>query len=83
MRQSAAWRNWYRTVDVRVARPLLTQGRAKVSASLEVFNLFNSNNVAAFNGRQFSAAGTALGNFLQPSSAFAARQTQVGLRAEY
>jgi hypothetical protein len=83
VRPGNAWRNWYRTVDLRVARPLVTQGRARLSASLEVFNLFNSNNVAAFNGRQYNAAGTPLGNFLQPSSAFAARQGQIGVRAEY
>lgn len=83
LRPSDAWRNWYRTVDLRVARPLVTQGRAKVSASFEVFNLFNSNNVAAFNGREYNAAGAQLGNFLGASSAFAARQAQVGVRAEY
>lgn len=83
VRPSNAWRNWYRTVDVRLAHPLVTQGRAKVSASVEVFNLFNSNNVAAFNGRQLSAAGAPLANYLRPSSAFAARQAQVGVRAEY
>lgn len=83
LRPSNAWRNWYRTVDLRVARPIATQGRAKISASLEVFNLFNSNNVASFNGRQYNAAGTPLANFLQASGAFAARQAQVGLRAEY
>jgi hypothetical protein len=83
VRPSNAWRNWYRTVDLRLARPIVTQGRAKLSASAEVFNLFNSNNVAVFNGRQQSAAGAALGNYLQPSVAFAARQAQVGLRAEY
>jgi hypothetical protein len=77
------WRNWYRTVDMRVARPFATRGRAKLSASFEVFNLFNSNNVAAFNGRQYNAAGVRLANFLRPSSAFAARQAQAGLRAEY
>jgi hypothetical protein len=83
LRPSAAWRNWYRTVDLRLARPVASRGRAKVSASVEVFNLFNSNNVAVFNGREYNAAGAQLANFLQPSSAFAARQAQVGVRAEY
>jgi hypothetical protein len=83
VRPGNAWRNWYRTVDLRVARPLVAQGRAKLSASVEVFNVFNSNNVAAFNGREYNAAGAQLANFLQPSSAFAARQAQVGVRAEY
>src|SRR5215475_781422 len=39
-----AWPNWYRTVDIRLSRPLYTRGGNKVSASAEAFNLFNWRN---------------------------------------
>ena len=83
LRPSNAWKNWYRTMDVRLARPLFQQGRTKLSASLEVFNVFNSDNILAFGSRRSDASGRAIANFLQPISAFAARQAQLGLRAEY
>jgi hypothetical protein len=83
VRPSNAWKNWYRTVDVRLARPLVQRGRAKVSASLEVFNLFNSDNILSFGARRSDATGRAIANYMQPISAFAARQAQIGLRAEY
>ena len=83
LRPSNAWKNWYRTVDVRLARPLFQQGRTKLSASLEVFNVFNSDNILAFGARRSDASGRAIANYLQPISAFAARQAQLGLRAEY
>jgi hypothetical protein len=83
VRPSNAWKNWYRTVDLRLARPLVQRGRAKVSASLEVFNLFNSDNILSFGARRSDATGRAIANYMQPISAFAARQAQLGLRAEY
>jgi hypothetical protein len=78
-----SWDNWYRTVDLRLARPLFTAGRRKVSASLEVFNLFNWDNISAFNARQLDATGRPITNYLQANSAFAARQAQAGIRAEF
>jgi hypothetical protein len=83
VRPSNAWRNWYRTVDLRLARPILQQGRAKLSASLEVFNLFNSDNILSYGARRSDAAGGPIANYLQPTNAFAARQAQLGVRAEY
>jgi hypothetical protein len=85
VRPSNSWRNWYRTVDLRLARPIFTARGRKLSTSLEVFNLFNSKNVATYGSRQFPAtAGAAqLGNFMQPISAFAARQAQLGVRADF
>ncbi|AHG89117.1 putative oar protein [Gemmatirosa kalamazoonensis] len=77
------WKNWYRTVDVRLARPLFAQGPRKLSLSVEVFNLFNTDNVSGFGTRQLDAAGRPITNYLLPTSAFAARQTQVGVRAEF
>ncbi len=83
IRPSNAWKNWYRTVDLRLAHPVFTDGRRKVSASLEVFNVFNSNNILGFGSRQFDAAGRPISNFLQPNAAFAARQAQLGFRADF
>ena len=39
-----SWNNWYRTVDVRLTRPLFTRNKTKVSLSAEAFNVFNFNN---------------------------------------
>lgn len=82
-RPANSWSNWYRTVDVRLARPLVSYGPRKLSASLEVFNLFNWNNVASFGARQLQANGSAITNFMQPIGAFAARQAQLGVRADF
>jgi hypothetical protein len=81
--ESNSWKNWYRTVDVRLARPLFSSGGRKLSLSFEVFNLFNTNNVSSFGNRQFNAAGSALTNYLLPNGAFAARQAQLGVRADF
>ncbi|MDF1505055.1 TonB-dependent receptor [Roseisolibacter sp. H3M3-2] len=83
VRPANEWKNWYRTVDLRLSRPIFTSGSRKVSASVEVFNVFNSDNIATFNARQLDAAGRPITNYLQPNSAFAARQAQVGLRADF
>jgi hypothetical protein len=83
VRPSNAWKNWYRTVDLRLSRPIFSSGPRKVSASLEVFNVFNSDNIATFNSRQLDASGRAITNYLQPNSAFAARQAQLGVRADF
>jgi hypothetical protein len=84
VRPSNAWKNWYRTVDVRLAHPIFVAGGRKLSASLEVFNLFNWNNILGYGSRQFAATGTdQLSNFMQPTAAFAARQAQLGVRADF
>ncbi|MEO5814260.1 MAG: carboxypeptidase regulatory-like domain-containing protein [Gemmatimonadaceae bacterium] len=82
-RPSNDWKNWYRTVDLRLAKSLYTRGATKVSVSGEVFNLFNWNNTLSFGGSQFNAAGVAVTSFGQPTGAFAARQAQVGMRLDW
>ena len=78
-----AWPNWYRTVDVRLARPVYTTGGKKVSLSAEVFNLFNWNNHLSYGGTQFTATGTPVASFGVPTGSFAARQGQVGMRVDW
>jgi hypothetical protein len=81
-RPSNDWKNWYRTVDVRLQRALLTRGTQKITLMAEVFNLFNSENISAFGGQQYQ--GTALiPTFGQSTGAFAARQAQVGFRVDF
>ncbi|MCC6241402.1 MAG: TonB-dependent receptor [Gemmatimonadaceae bacterium] len=82
-RPSNDWKNWYRTVDLRLARPLFTWNAHKVSLSAEVFNVFNSNNNLSYGGTQFTAAGAPVASFGIPTGAFGARQGQVGMRFDY
>ncbi len=82
-RPSNDWANWYRTVDLRLARPLYTSGGAKVSLSAEVFNLFNWNNVLSFGGTQYTSAGAPVASFGVPTGSYQARQGQVGMRVEF
>ncbi|MEO8624784.1 MAG: hypothetical protein ABI625_27115, partial [bacterium] len=82
-RPSTDWANWYRTVDLRLARPLFTSGSTKVSVSAEVFNLFNWNNVLSFGGTQFNSSGGALATFGVPTGSYQARQGQVGMRLDF
>ncbi|MDB4888560.1 MAG: putative oar protein [Gemmatimonadetes bacterium] len=82
-RPSNTWENWYRTVDMRIAKSLYTRGATKVSVSGEVFNLFNWNNTLSFGGTQFNSAGVPVTSFGQPTGAFAARQAQVGMRLDW
>jgi len=77
------WANWYRTVDVRLARPLYTRGGKKVSLSAEVFNLFNWNNHLSYGGTQYTATGTPVASFGVPTGSFSARQGQVGMRVDW
>ena len=78
-----AWENWYRTVDLRLARPLYERDGRKVSASAEVFNIFNWNNNLSYGGTQFTAAGAPVPSFGIPTGAYAARQAQVGMRVDW
>jgi hypothetical protein len=77
------WANWYRTVDVRLARPVYEWNGRKVSVSAEAFNLFNWKNNLSFGGTQFTAAGAPQATFGVPLSAFAARMGQVGMRVDW
>jgi hypothetical protein len=82
-RPANAWENWYRTVDLRLARPLFVNGGKKVSLSAEVFNVFNWNNNLSYGGTQFTATGAPVASFGIPTAAYAARQAQVGMRVEW
>lgn len=78
-----AWNQWYRNVDMRVGKALFESRGTTVRATAEIFNVFNTNNVAGYNGRQRDAAGALLPSYGQPNAAFGARRAQVGLRAEF
>lgn len=82
-RPSNDWENWYKTVDIRLQRALLTRGTQKLTLMAEVFNLFNSENISAFGGQQFQANGQAVTTFGQSTGAFAARQAQLGFRLDF
>lgn len=82
-RPAAVWDNWYRTVDLRLARALFERNGRKVSASAEVFNIFNWNNNLSYGGTQFTTAGAPVASFGIPTASFAARQAQVGMRVEW
>jgi hypothetical protein len=82
-RPSDAWENWYRTVDLRLSRPLYERDGRKVSASAEVFNLFNWNNILSYGGTQNTATGAPVPSFGLPTGAYAARQAQVGMRVDW
>ena len=82
-RPADIWENWYRTVDVRLARALFSRDGRKVSVSAEVFNAFNWNNNLSYGGTQFTATGTPVASFGVPTGAFGARQGQVGMRVDW
>jgi hypothetical protein len=75
--------NWYRAIDLRLARPLYTRGSQKYSLTLEVFNALNWNNWSTFGAQAVQASGAAIASFQRPTNVFAARQTQLGIRAEF
>jgi hypothetical protein len=88
-RPSNAWKNWYRNLDLRAGAPLVAAAGTTLRATVEIFNVFNTNNVAGFQGRQRNAAGALLVDaggrptFGTANSAFGARRVQAGLRAEF
>lgn len=77
------WKNWYRTVDLRLARSLFNREGKKFTLIAEVFNVFNSDNVLSYSGRQFDNNGGLLEAFGTPTGAFSARQGQVGFRLDF
>ncbi|MBC7895322.1 MAG: TonB-dependent receptor [Cytophagaceae bacterium] len=83
LRPSNDWENWYKTVDIRLQRALITRGTQKLTLMAEVFNLFNSENISAFGGQQYQANGAAVTTFGQSTGAFAARQAQLGFRVDF
>ena len=77
------WKYWYRNVDLRVGKSLFTAQGTTVRLTAEVFNVFNTDNIAGFGGIRQDAAGQPLSNFGKPTSAFGARRAQVGARFEF
>ena len=78
-----AWPNWYRTVDVRLARPLYTRSGKKVSVSAEAFNLFNWRNNLSYGSIQYTATGAPQASFGKLAGVYSARQAQVGMRVDW
>ncbi|MDQ8173387.1 MAG: hypothetical protein P3B76_11955, partial [Gemmatimonadota bacterium] len=77
------WKNWYRTVDIRLARPILNWNGKKVSVSAEAFNLFNWKNNLSFGSNRYTSTGAEQATFGVPTAAFAARMAQVGMRLDW
>ena len=77
------WKNWYRNLDLRASKKFVTRGDVTFRITGEVFNVFNTNNVAGFNGRQKDAAGNALSTYGVPNAAYGARRAQVGTKVEF
>jgi hypothetical protein len=82
-RPPSSFANWYRTLDLRLARAVYANGGNKVSVSAEVFNVFNWNNNLSYGGTQFTTAGVPVPSFGVPTGAYAARQAQVGMRLDW
>lgn len=79
IRPDGGFENWYRTLDLRLARKIgLPQGTA--SLSVEMFNVFNSVNWSGYGGTRADQAGNELLSFRQPTGTYAPRQLQVGVR---
>lgn len=77
------WKNWYRTVDVRISRPLYSWNGKAVSVSAEAFNVFNFKNNLSYGGTQFTATGAAVSTYGVPLSSYGARSGQVGMKVEW
>ena len=75
--------NWYRTIDLRLARPIYTRGTQKYTLTFEVFNALNWDNWSTFGAVARQASGADIASFTRPTNVFAARQAQVGMRAEF
>ncbi len=83
IRPDNAWKSWYRNVDLRLGKSLFTAQGKTVRLTAEVFNVFNTDNIAAYGGRQKTAAGVDITDFGRPTGAFGARRAQVGARFEF
>ena len=77
------WKNWYRNLDLRASKKFATKGDLTFRITGEVFNAFNTNNVAGFNGRQKDQAGNVLATYGKPNAAYGARRAQVGTKIEF
>ena len=77
------WKNWYRNLDLRASKKFATTGDLTFRITGEVFNVFNTNNVAGFNGRQKDQAGNVLATYGKANAAYGARRAQVGTKIEF
>jgi hypothetical protein len=82
-RPSNDWANWYRTVDVRLSRPIYSWEGKKISFSAEIFNLFNWSSNLSYGSTQYTATGAAVATYGLPTGSYAARQMQVGMRMDW
>jgi hypothetical protein len=77
----------YASVDVRLAREIPLGGRVRGEVSLDVFNLFNRENVRDLNTNFGSEIPTATPNpllgYLSPRDVFNPRQAQIGLKLKF
>ena len=78
-----SWKNWYRVVDLRLAKAIGLGRGANLSLIFEAFNLFNSENYSGYFGVQRGANGELRADFGSPSGTFATRQFQLGSRVEF
>ena len=83
VRPDGEWKNWYRNLDIRVGKKFFEGSNLTFRLTGEVFNVFNTNNVAGFFGRQKDAAGNAISNFGTANAAFGARRAQIGTKVEF
>jgi hypothetical protein len=83
VRPSNDWENWYRNLDIRVGKKFNFTGTTSVRLTAEVFNVFNTNNVAGFFGREKDAAGNPIATYGTANAAFGARRAQVGTKVEF
>jgi hypothetical protein len=83
LRPASTWKNWYRNVDLRLGKSLFTAQGTTVRLTAEVFNVFNTDNIANYGGQQKTTTGVDILNFAQPTGAFGARRAQVGARLEF
>lgn len=75
-KRPSGWANWYRTVDIRLAKPFhLRSSRMIVTA--EVFNVFNSANHSEYQSTQD------LLDYGKPVNDYARRQGQLGVRYQF
>jgi hypothetical protein len=83
VRPDGGWDVWYRTVDLRLAKLLPIPG-GDATLSVEIFNLFNTNNWSGYGGTRTNITGTTpLATYRQPTGAYAPRQLQVGVRYKF
>jgi hypothetical protein len=73
----------YRNADLRVGKSLFTAQGTAVRLTPDVFNVFNTYNIAGFGGIRQDATGQPPRKFGKPTSAFGARRAQVGARFEF